>query len=175
MGSEPLNCGTGARFRPPVPIQDSHLLTDFASGHDSLDHWLKDHAVANEGRTSRTYVVEPADESVVVAYYALATGSLQRADLKAAMRHGLPDPVPAMVLGRLAVAGRHQGAGLGEGLLMDAMRRTVEVSRAAGVRMLVVHAIDEGAAGFYRKYGFQSLPREPLTLFMPIETIIGAL
>ena len=136
---------------------------------------MKDHALANEGRTSRTYVVEPADESAVVAYYALATGSLQRADLKSSMRHGLPDPVPAMVLGRLAVAERHQGAGLGKGLLLDAMRRTVEVSQAAGVRLLVVHAIDEDAAGFYRKYGFQPLPREKLTLFMPIETILGAL
>lgn len=136
---------------------------------------MKQRAVANEGQTARTYVVERADNSAVVAYYALATGSLQRADLKSAMRHGLPDPVPAMVLGRLAVAERHQGEGLGKGLLMDAMRRTVEVSRAAGVRLLVVHAIDERAAGFYRKYGFQSLPRERLTLFMPIETIVAAL
>lgn len=91
------------------------------------------------------------------------------------MRHGSPDPVPVMVLGRLAVDRRHQGAGLGAALLKDAMLRTVEISRAAGVRMLIVHAMDEGTAQFYKRYGFEAFPREPLTLFLPIETVIAAL
>ena len=112
---------------------------------------------------------------MVVAYYALATGSLQRANLQSSMRHGLPDPVPVLVLGRLAVAKDHHGMGLGSGMLRDAMRRCVEISQAAGVRMLIVHAIDEGAAGFYRQYGFKPLPGEALTLFLPIETMVGAL
>ena len=80
-----------------------------------------------------------------------------------------------MVLGRLAIDWRHQGVGLGEAMLKDAMLRTVEVSRAAGVRMLIVHAIDEPAAAFYRRLGFESLPRQPLTMLLPIETIIQAL
>ena len=112
---------------------------------------------------------------MVVAYYALATGSLQRASLQSSMRHGLPDPVPVLVLGRLAVAKHLQGVGLGSGLLRDAMRRCVEISQAAGVRMLIVHAIDDRAAGFYRQYGFKPLPGEALTLFLPIETMVGAL
>lgn len=111
----------------------------------------------------------------VAGYYALATGAVQRAELKSKLRHGAPDPVPVMVLGRLAVDRRHQGLGLGGALLQDAMRRTVEISRAAGVRMLLVHAIDEDAAAFYRRFGFQSLPRQALTLFLPVETIIAAL
>lgn len=137
---------------------------------------MKESAVATEGRTARTYVVEAEGEGII-AYYALATGSLQRAELKSKLRHGAPDPVPVMVLGRLAVDERHQGTGarLGEALLRDAMLRTVEVSRAAGLRLLMVHAIDDGAAGFYRKYGFESLPRQPLTMFLPIETIVAAL
>lgn len=128
----------------------------------------------NEGQTSRTYVVEAAG-GVVVAYYALATGSVQRAELKSKMRHGAPDPVPVMVLGRLAVDKGHQGKGLGGALLKDGLLRTIEVSRSAGVRMMMVHAIDEAAAAFYVRYGFQPLPKQPLTLFMPIESIIEAL
>ena len=111
----------------------------------------------------------------MAAYYALATGSLQRANLQSSMRHGLPDPVPVLVLGRLAVAKDHHGMRLGSGLLRDAMRRCVEISQAAGVRMLIVHAIDDKAAGFYRQYGFKPLPGAALTLFLPIETMIGAL
>ena len=91
------------------------------------------------------------------------------------MRRGLLDPVPVLVLGRLAVTTDHHGMGLGSGLLRDAMRRCVEISQAAGVRMLIVHAIDGGATGFYRKYGFKPLPGEVLTLFLPIETMVAAL
>lgn len=112
---------------------------------------------------------------MVAAYYALATGSVQRASLQSSMRHGLPDPVPVLVLGRLAVFKDHHGVGLGSGLLRDAMRRCIEISQAAGVRMLIVHAIDDAAAGFYRQYGFKPLPDEALTLFLPIETMVGAL
>lgn len=159
---------------PPVPISSGHRLDNFASGQPTLDQWLKEHALDSEGRTSRSYVVETA-EHVVVAYYALATGSVHRSELKSKMRHRAPDPMPVMVLGRLAVDRRHQGARLGEALLRDAMLRTIEISRVAGVRMLIVHAIDEAAAGFYLRCGFEPLPRQESTLFLPIETIIAAL
>lgn len=162
------------RYRPPTPITPDHQLGEFSSGQDALDRWLKDHALNNEGRTSRTYVVEGGSDGIV-GYYALVTGSVERAALKSKMRHGAPDPVPVMVLARLAVDQRHHGAGLGAALLRDAMLRILEVSRVAGVRMMIVHAIDEVAAAFYRRYGFEELPREPLTLFLPIETIVDAL
>ena len=80
-----------------------------------------------------------------------------------------------LVLGRLAVAKDCPGIGLGSAMLRDAMRRCVEISQAAGVRMLIVHAIDDNAAGFYRQYGFKPLPGEALTLFLPIETMVGAM
>lgn len=163
-----------ARYQPPTPITSDHELDEFSSGQDSLDRWLRDHALNNEGRTSRSYVVEAGSDGIV-AYYALVTGSVERAALKSKMRHGAPDPVPVMVLARLAVDQRHHGAGLGAAMLRDAMLRTLEVSRVAGVRMMIVHAIDEAAAAIYRRYGFEPLPREPHTLFLPIETIVDAL
>lgn len=161
-----------------MPIRPDHRLAGFECGEQSLDHWLRTKAIGNEGRTARTYVVEAsagAEAGTIVAYYALATGSVQRAELKSAMRHAMPEMIPAMVLGRLAVDRRHQGAGLGAGLLRDAIQRTIEVSRTAGVRMLVVHAIGEEAANFYRRHGFIALPRAPLTLLLPIETMVAAL
>ena len=111
----------------------------------------------------------------VVAYYSLAATSAARRDLPGAMRRNSPDPVPAMLLARMAVDRPHQRAGLGQAMLMEAMKRTAAISRAAGVRMLIVHAIDDEAASFYRKYGFREMPGQTGALFLPIETIVEAM
>jgi GNAT superfamily N-acetyltransferase len=137
-----------------------------------MDNWLKRHALDNEGKASRTYVV--AERDVVVAYYTLAVGCLNLKSLPRRLRHNLPEQVPVMVLGRLAVDTEHSGQGIGGGLLREALQRTVQVAGQVGIRALVVHAIDDAAVRFYTRIGFSALPGEPRSLILPIETIIRA-
>ncbi len=165
---------TTRAYPQPVPIAAHHRLSEFGCGNPALDNWLVAHALNNEGKASRTYVVL-APTNVVLAYYCLAAGSITRGDLPGRLRHGLPDPVPVMILGRLAVDRDHAGNGLGPQLVREALRRTAQAADIAGVRGLLVHAIDEQAAGFYTKYGFQAFVTGTRTLFLQIETIVESL
>ena len=165
-------------YLAPQPITADHRLDGFECGKPVLDAWLKVRALANEGRASRSYVIVAAtgaQSGAVVAYYTLATGGVALRDLQSKYRHNLPDPVPVMVLGRLAVDHRHAGHRLGASMLREALRRTLQVSRAAGVRMLSVHAIDDAAVAFYLRYGFREFPAGSRTMFLPVETIAAAL
>lgn len=165
-------------YAPPVPITADHRLDRFECGKPSLDEWLRAHALDNEDKASRTYVVTAwtgEDAGHVVAYYTLAYGSVVRQEVPKKIRQGLPNPVPAMVLGRLAVDRNHSGNGLGPALLREAMQRTAEASQIAGLRALIVHAIDDEAVGFYAKYGFQVFPAGSKTMFLPIETLRQAI
>lgn len=173
MGVIELDAGR-PRYKPPEPITSDHRVDGFESGKAPLDDWLRAHAVENEGRASRTFVVTDAGRDVQ-GYYTLATGSVTRQEVPRKLRQNLPNPVPVMVLGRLAIDRQHQGKGLGPALLKDAMSRTLRVSLEAGVRALIVHAIDDDAVTFYAKYGFQVFPPETQTLFLPIETLHAAL
>jgi GNAT superfamily N-acetyltransferase len=137
-----------------------------------MDSWLKRHALDNEGKASRTYVV--TEREVVVAYYTLAVGCLNLKSLPRRLRHNLPEQVPVMVLGRLAVDTEHSGQGIGSCMLREALQRTVQVAEQVGIRALVVHAINDEAVQFYTRIGFTALPGEPRSLLMPIETIIRA-
>lgn len=163
------------RFQPPVPITPEHRLDGFDCGKQPLDDWLKAHAIGNEGKASRTFVVA-GDDLNVQAYYTLALGSVTLKELPRKLRHSLPNPVPVMLLGRLAVDRRYSGKGIGLGpaMLKEAMVRTLKVSREAGLRALVVHAIDDEAVTFYTKYKFQLFPPETRTLLLPIETLAAA-
>lgn len=111
----------------------------------------------------------------MIAYYALATGSVAREGIPKKIRQGLPNPTPVLVLARLAVDKQHSGKGIGPALLKDAMLRALEISKSAGVRALVVHAIDNEAVNFYAKYGFQVFPAGTKTMFLPIETLVQSL
>lgn len=165
-------------YTAPAPISRDHDLDGFDCGKAPLNDWLRLRALDNEGRASRTYVVlaRGGDEgSHVVGYYALATGAVAVRELRGKYRHDLPDPVPVMVLGRLAVDHRHRGTGIGPSLLREAMQRTLEISQSAGVRMLMVHAIDDEAVAFYERYGFHVFPTGSRTMFLPVETIASAL
>jgi len=166
----------GGAYSPPEPITNEHDIAGFRCGRPSLDNWLRDHAMANEGRASRTFVViarAGAPAGKVAAYYALATGGVDLSELPRKLRHNLPNPVPVVVLGRLAVDERHKGVGLGPGLLKEAILRTVDVSRSAGVRALIVHPIDEEAASFYLRYGFRPLS-DGQSMFLAIEDMAAA-
>jgi predicted N-acetyltransferase YhbS len=87
------------------------------------------------------------------------------------MARNMPDPIPVVLLGRLAVRREFQGYGLGSDLLRHAMARTLVISAAAGARALLVHAIDDAAIAFYRRYGFEPSPAHASTLMLPVETI----
>lgn len=165
-------------YSPPRPIQDGHGLSDFACGKQPLDDFLKQNASKNEGKASRTYVVcaTTGDQAGnVVAYYSLAAGAVTRSDAPSWARRNMPDPLPVIVLGRLAVDERHQAKGLGKALLREAMQRTLEASQRIAARALIVHAIDDEAISFYAGYGFRRFPTNGRTLLLPIETLSSSL
>lgn len=158
---------------PPRPISSDDDLSHFDCGEEVLNDWLRRQALRSEGRSARTYVVKDGER--VAGYYCLATGAVARAGVPRAIRHGLPDPVPVMVLGRLAVDRDYQRRGIGGGLLKEALQRTLQVSAQVGVRAVLVHAIDENAKVFYAAYGFVEFPSGTRTLFLALESIAKAL
>jgi predicted N-acetyltransferase YhbS len=155
---------------PPEPITTAHDTESFNCGLTVLDNWLKRRALRNEGSgASRTFVV--CSDRKVIGYYALATGSVGHRNTPGKVRRNMPDPVPVMVLGRLVVAQQWQHAGLGRSLLRDAVLRTLSVSQQAGIKALLVHALSEDAKTFYRRYGFQVSPLDPMTLIVSLRDV----
>ena len=139
-----------------------------------MDHWLANKALYNDrADASRTYVV--CEDEQVIAYYCLATGAVERSEATGRLRRNMPDPIPVMILGRLAVDMGWQGHGIGAGLLQDAVLRTIQVSEIAGVKALLVHAISDKAVEFYKKWGFHPSPVNPKTLFLSIRQAKGAI
>jgi GNAT superfamily N-acetyltransferase len=163
--------GLSLQLGPPEPLTASHRLDDFACGEVVLDDWLKRRALSNQASgASRTFVV--TDEGGQVhGYYAMAAGAVSRQLATSGVRRNMPDPVPVMVLARLAVDRRVQGLHLGAALLQDAVNRAVAVSQDAGVRALLVHALHEKAREFYEHYGFQPSPTHPLTLMLRLSSV----
>ena len=150
----------------PQTLIAEHILDDFACGEASLDEWLKRRALSNQlTGASRTFVVAD-QERRVLAYYAMAAGAVSHQLATSRVRRNMPDPIPVMVLARLAVDQRVQGIKLGAGLLQDAVNRAEVVSQNAGVRALLVHALDDRAKQFYQYYGFQESPQHPMTLML---------
>ena len=165
-------------YAEPAPIKPDHRIEGFDSGKAPLDTWLRARALDNEGRASRSYVVVAntgPQAGEVVAYYSLATGGVTLREIRGKYRHNLPNPVPVMVLGRLAVDRRHTGVGLGKALLRQAMLRTLDIAQSAGVRLLMVHAIDDDAVAFYLRYRFRMFPPGSRTMYLPVEEIAAEL
>ena len=156
---------SGSRLKKPERLQPEHDVSEFNSGHESLDYWLHYKAAHNDqADASRTYVV--CEDNQVIAYYCLSTGSVSRSEAAGQLRRNMPDPLPVMILGRLAVDLAWQRHGIGAALLQDALLRTIQVSEIAGVKALLVHAISDEAAEFYKKWGFHPSPVNPKTLFL---------
>jgi len=152
----------------PEPITASHLTESFDCGIPVLDEWLRRRALKNEvSGASRTFVV--CQDKQVVGYYALATGSVEHRDAPGKIRRNMPEPIPVMVLGRLAVDQQWQHAGLGRGLLKDALLRSLSVSKHAGVKALLVYALSGDAKKFYVHNGFLESPLDPMTLFISLK------
>ena len=147
-----------------------HVLDSFDCSESVLDEWLKRRAIANQlSGASRTFVVTDHDRRVY-GYYAMAAGAVSHQLATSSVRRNMPDPVPVMVLARLAVDQRAQGIKLGASLLQDAVNRAVAVSQNAGVRALLVHALHDRAKEFYEHYGFQSSALHPMTLMLRLNT-----
>lgn len=163
-------------IKPPEKLTTAHDLASFDSGEPALDDWLRRRALHNEtSGASRTYVV--CVGKTVVGYYTLAVGAVAHADAPGRMKRNMPDPLPVMVLGRLAVDTNVQRRGIGKGLLRDAILRTVQAAEIAGIRAILVHAISESAKRFYEECGFTASPIDPLTVMLPLaeaEKILNA-
>jgi GNAT superfamily N-acetyltransferase len=157
-------------FTPPGPITAEHDLADFDSGEPSLNEWLRRRAFKNHAAgASRCFVL--CAGPTVVAYYSLSAGAISHEAAPKAMRRNMPDPLPILLLGRLAVDRRYHNQGIGQALLRDAMLRAVSVAGEAGVFAILVHALSGQARQFYRSRGFVESPLQPMTLLMTIETV----
>jgi len=158
-GEEPIS--------PPEKLSSEHDLSQFQCGEPTLDDWLRRRALQNEeSGASRTYVICVGNR--VVGYYALAAGAVAHAEAPGRIRRNMPDPVPVMVIGRLAVDQTAQGRALGPALLRNGVLRTVLAAEIAGIRAILVHAISERAKRFYEKWGFIASPVEPMTLMITV-------
>ena len=158
------------KLHAPQPLTADHQLNTFNCGETSLDEWLKRRALLNQANgASRTFVAVNENHTVM-GYYALAAGAVHHQDATRSIRQNMPDPLPVMILARLAVDLRTQGMQLGAGLLRDAVERSLAVAQNAGVRALLVHALHERAKQFYLYFGFQASPVHPLTLMLHLKS-----
>jgi predicted N-acetyltransferase YhbS len=150
------------RLAPPRPIHPEDNLTGFDCGNPILNDWLRERAVRSEAaRDARTYVVI-AEGGNVVGYYCLSAFSVARASTGGGwLARNAPDPVPAVLLGRLAVDATCQGSGLGASLLADAIDNAARVAELIGARALVVDAIDDAAYRFYEHHEFIAFKHSP--------------
>jgi predicted N-acetyltransferase YhbS len=159
--------GRGGPISAPQKLSPKHDLSRFQCGEPTLDAWLKRRALQNEeSGASRTWVVCMGTQ--VVGYYALAVGAVSHEDAPGRVRRNMPDPVPVMLLGRLAVDQTVHGQEIGRGLLRDAILRTLQAAEIAGIRAILVHAISERAKQFYMKAGFIPSPVDPMTLMITV-------
>lgn len=167
---------SGGRLTRPAALKDGHSIAAFDCGSELIDSWLKKQAKkANQGDTARTFVVCRGSKRVV-AYYSLAAGAIRRLQEGGQLTRNAPDPVPVIILARLGVDQSEKGHGLGQDMLGDAMKRALQAAKMVGARALLVHALDEKAADFYKSQGFVNLkPPDDLTLYLPMRTIRSAL
>ncbi|OGR05137.1 MAG: GNAT family N-acetyltransferase [Deltaproteobacteria bacterium RIFOXYD12_FULL_50_9] len=152
---------------PPEPLTDRHNIETFTSGVESLDTWLKRRALKNQASgASRTFVV--CEGQRVSAYYALSSSAIAVAETPGRFRRNMPDPIPVVVLGRLAVDQSFQCQGVGRALVRDAGYRIIQAADVIGIRGLIVHAISPEAGAFYEAIGLDPSPLDPLTLMITL-------
>ena len=154
-------------------LTGSHDRQGFDCGREALNTWLRQVARQHQDKgLSKTFVatLEQAPAQIC-GYYALTLAELEGRHLPEALRKKLPQRIPGVRLGRLAVDARHHGKRLGEFLLIDALRRAQRIQVEAGGVGLFVDAIDAQAVGFYQRFGFQCAPDNPLLLFLPTQVL----
>ncbi len=154
------------------PLGSHHDRTAFSCGEPALDSYLQRQASQDvRRRVAQVFVAIGDTPGKIAGYYSLSAASFAKDELPPALAKRLPHyPVPAAVLGRLAIDRESQGHGLGEVLLLDAIRRVVRASTTVAVYAIIVDAKNEGARAFYERYGFRAFASEPRRLFLPLET-----
>ena len=158
----------------PAPLTAEHDTTAFTCGVESLDNWLRQRALKNQASgASRTFVV--SDPQRVIAYYALASSAVALEAAASRLRRNMPDPIPIVVLGRLAVDRAYRQRGLARAMVRDACLRVINAADAIGIRGLIVHALSDEARGFYEHVGFDPSPLDPMTLMATIADVRAGL
>jgi GNAT superfamily N-acetyltransferase len=157
----------------PVPLSNEHDLSQFDCGVPALNDWLRNRAMQNESRFSRTYVV--CDGKHVVAYYCISAGAVERTQAPNKLRRNAPETIPISIIGRLAVSSTYAGRGLGADILADALQRIAAASQTIGIGAVLIQAKDERAKAFYLGCAeFIEYPADSRSLFLPIETLVAA-
>jgi GNAT superfamily N-acetyltransferase len=158
----------------PEPLASHHELESFDSGVESLDRWLKTRALKNQiSGASRTFVA--CEGLRASAYYALASSAVNVSAATTRLRRNMPDPVPVVVLGRLAVDRSLQSQGIGRAFVRDAALRVLQAADAIGIRGMLVHALSEGAKSFYERCGFEPSPLDPMVLMVTLADLKAGL
>jgi predicted N-acetyltransferase YhbS len=155
----------------PVPLDQNHDASQFDCGNTALLDWLKKKALRNQiSGASRTFVI--CENNRVIAYYSLAAGSIEHKYVSSRLKRNQPDPIPVVILARLAVDVMYQNQGLGLGLVKDAIQKVLHASQSIGIRAILVHAIDDTAKAFYEnKCGFFPSEFQERTLMIALKDI----
>jgi GNAT superfamily N-acetyltransferase len=157
------------------PLADGHDLDTFTCGHRALDTWLREHAHQATRQGTRTYLLIEDRAAAVVGYFAIAPHLIERGATPRRIGRGAPQQIPAILLAKLALHERLHGQGLGAELLIHALTTIASAARSAGGRLIVVDAIDDTAASFYRAHDFEPTPNDPHRLILKLSTVAKAL
>ncbi|HIA2510706.1 TPA: GNAT family N-acetyltransferase [Escherichia coli] len=151
----------------PEPLHAGHVLSSFCCGVDSMNNWLKQRAMKNQiTGASRTFVC--CDTTKVMAYYSLASSAVTTNTAPGRFHRNMPDPIPVVVLGRLAVDTSLHGQGIGRALVRDAGLRVIQVAETIGIRGMLVHALSDEAREFYQRVGFVPSPMDSMMLMVTL-------
>jgi predicted GNAT family N-acyltransferase len=146
-------------FARPRAITPADDVSEFGCGEQSLDNWLHFRAIKNEADgNSRTFVAVERESGIIAGYYCLSSHSLMHDEATSSLRRNSPNPIPVILIGRLAVDERFRAMGLGASLLQDAIIKGLEAAQLVGSRAFLVHALNQAAVEFYQRYGFESVP-----------------
>lgn len=158
----------------PERLDAGHDVESFISGVEGLDDWLKRRALKNQATgASRTFVA--CEGRRVMAYYALASSAVAVVSASGRFRRNMPDPVPVVVLARLAVDQSRQGSGWGRALVRDASLRVIQAADTIGIRGMIVHALSPDAKAFYERIGFEPSPLDPMMLMVTLTDLKASL
>jgi ribosomal protein S18 acetylase RimI-like enzyme len=158
------------------PLGPHHDRASFSCGEPTLDHYLQRQASQDiRRRVAQVFVLIGDTSALVAGYYSVSAASFERTELPEAQAKKLPHyPVPAAILGRLAVDRGYQGRHCGETLLLDAVRRVIRAGDAVAMHAVIVDALNDNAARFYARYGFVPFAGDPHRLVLPLDTFIKA-